>query len=50
MTFSRAKVYLQLPLTFETLKRSFYVLSLDIIFVPFAGAVLMLERPLFDGG
>ena len=31
-------------------KRSFYVLSLDIIFVPFAGAVLMLEQPFFDGG
>ena len=31
-------------------KRSFYVLSLDIIFVPFASAVLMLERPFFDGG
>ena len=25
-------------------------LSLDIIFVAFAGAVLMLEWPLFDGG
>ena len=31
-------------------KRSFNVLSLDIIFVLFAGAVLMLEQPFFDGG
>ena len=26
------------------------MLSSDIIFVPFAGAVLMLEQPFFDGG
>ena len=31
-------------------KRPFYVLSLDIIFVPFASTVLMLQRPFYDGG
>ena len=31
-------------------KRPFYVLSLDIIFVPFASTVLILQRPFCDGG
>ena len=31
-------------------KRSFYVLTLDLIFILFAGAVMILEQPLFYGG